>query len=150
MCLKQNETSSHFLSAGGDSGGASLALLLEKESLHVRENSTRGDGGLSDHLVELLVVSDGELNVTGNDPCLLGLDGGISGELDDLAAKVLEHSSGEDTGTLSNLLGVTALLVHGVDATDGERNVGSGGSADSLCLSFSVALSAWHYSAFVV
>ena len=148
--LKTNKSSSHFLGARGDSSAAALALLGEKEGLDVGENASVGDGGRSDHLVELLVVSDGELNVTGNDPLLLGLDGGISGELDDLAAKVLEHSSGEDAGTLSDLLGVAALLVHGVDATDGERDVGSGGSADSLCLSFSVALSAWHFFAFVV
>ena len=150
MCLKENKSSSHLLSAGSDSCGATLALLLEKEALHVREDSTRGNGRLSDHLVELLVVSDGELNVTGNDPLLLGLDSGITGKLDDLAAKVLEHSSGEDTSTLTNLLGVAASLVHGVDATDGERNVGSSGSADSFCLTFSVALSAWHFFDFVV
>ena len=147
--LKTNKSSSHFLGARGDSSAAALALLGEKEGLDVGENASVGDGGLSDHLVELLVVSDSELDVTGNDSLLLGLDSGISGKLDDLAAKVLEDGGGEDTGTLSDLVGVAASLDHGVDAANGERDVGSGGSAHSLSFTLSVALSAWHFSSCV-
>ena len=145
---KTNKSSSHFLSAGGDGSAAALALLLEKEGLNVGENSAIRDGGVSNHLVEFLVVSNSELNVTGNDSLLLGLDSGIPGKFDDLAAEVLKHGSGEDTSTLTNLLGVAASLVHGVDATNGERDVGSSGSADGLCFTFSVALSAWHFDSF--
>ena len=47
-----------------------LALLHEM-CVNVRKHSPRSDRDLAQKLVQLLVVSDGELNVSGNDSQLL-------------------------------------------------------------------------------
>ena len=39
--------------------------------MNVGENTTLGDGDVTEELVQLLIVADGELKVTGNDTCLL-------------------------------------------------------------------------------
>ena len=40
-----------------------------------------GDCDAGEQLVELLVVPDGELEVAGNDPCLLVVAGSVTGKL---------------------------------------------------------------------
>ena len=105
-------------------------MLAKKESLNVGEDSTVGNGGLSDDLVELLVVADGKLDVAGQNSHLLGFHAGVAGKLNDLTTEVLEDSSGEDTSALADSIGVTSLLVHAVDAADWERDISSLGSGD--------------------
>ena len=51
--------------------GGLVRLLGQEDSLDVGEDSTLGDGDSGKQLVQLLVVPDGELEMTGDDP---GLD----------------------------------------------------------------------------
>jgi hypothetical protein len=44
-----------------------LALLGEQHRVDVRQNTSLGNGDSSEQTVELLVVTDGQLNVAGDD-----------------------------------------------------------------------------------
>ena len=77
--------------------------------MDVRENTTGRDGGSAEELVELLVVADGELHVAGRDAALLVV-AGVTGELKDLSAEVLEDGRHVDGGTATDAGGVAAFL----------------------------------------
>ena len=68
-------------------------LLGEEDGVDVRKDTTRSDGDSAKELVEFLVVLDGEGNVPGDNPGLLVVTGGVSGELENLSAEVLKDSS---------------------------------------------------------
>ena len=53
-------------------------------------------------LVQLLVVPDSQLQVSGNDTGLLVVSGGVTGELENLSGEVLEDGSEVDGGTSSD------------------------------------------------
>ena len=77
-----------------------LGLLGEEDSLDVGEDTTLGNGDTGEKFVELLVITDGELEMTGDDPGLLVVTGSIASELKDLSSKVL-HDGSEVHGTTS-------------------------------------------------
>ena len=121
-----------------------LGLLGEKDGVDVGEDSTSSDGDSAKKLVELLVVLDGEGDVPGDNPGLLVVAGGVSGELEDLSGEVLEDGGKVDTGSDSDAGSVSALLEVAADTSDGElksslgaRAHGLSGSTSSLSLSFS-------------
>ena len=64
--------------------------------MDVRQDTAGSDGDAAEQLVELLVVADGQLNVTRDDAGLLVVAGGAAGELKDFGAEVLEDSSEVD------------------------------------------------------
>lgn len=109
-------------------GVGALALLgagLVGEELgeNVGEDTTLGDDDRAEELVQLLVVADGELKVTGHDTRLLVVTGGVTGELEDLGGKVLEDGGKVDGGTGTDTLGVVAALEETVDTTDRDWDV---------------------------
>ena len=114
-----------------------LGLLGEKDSLDVGEDTTLSDGDSGEKLVQLLVVTDGELKMSRDDSGLLVVTSGISGQLEDLSSEVLEDGSQVDWGTGTHSLGVVSLAEESVDATDGELKSRAAGSA--LCLSLRLA-----------
>ena len=63
-----------------------FGFLGEEHSLDVGEDTTLGDGDTGEELVQLFVIADGELEVTGDDPGLLVVTGGIAGKLEDLSS----------------------------------------------------------------
>ena len=67
--------------------------------MDVGENTTLGDGDVSEKLVQLLVVADGELQVTGDDTGLLVVTSGVTGQLEDFGSEVLEDGSEVDGST---------------------------------------------------
>jgi hypothetical protein len=54
------------------------------------QDTTLGDGDTTEKLVEFLVVSDGELQVSGDDSGLLVVSGGVTGQLEDFSRQVFE------------------------------------------------------------
>lgn len=78
--------------------------------MDVGEDTTLRDDDVAKELVELLVVADSELKVTGHDTRLLVVTGGVTGELEDLSSKVLEDGSEVDGGTGTDTLGVVTAL----------------------------------------
>ena len=90
-----------LLGAGG--------LLGQKDSLDVGEDTALGDGDSGQQLVQLLVVPDGELEVTGDDPGLLVVPGSVAGQLKDLSREVLHDGGHVDEGDATHVLLVVAL-----------------------------------------
>ena len=58
-------------------GGLLVVLLGEKDSLDVGKDTTLSDGDSGEKFVQLFVVSDGELEMTGNDSRLFVVAGGV-------------------------------------------------------------------------
>ena len=97
--------------------------------VNVGEYTTLSDGDVAEELVQLLVVSDGELEMTRDDTGLLVVTGSIAGQFENFGSEVLENGSEVDRGTSTNTLGVVALSQESVNTTDGEGETGLGRSA---------------------
>jgi hypothetical protein len=54
---------------------------VRRTLVDVGENTTLGDGDVAKELVQLLIVADGELEMTGDDTGLLVVTGGVAGQL---------------------------------------------------------------------
>ena len=100
------------------SGG--LVLLWEKVDMDVWKNTTSSDGSIFHESGELLVVSDGELDVSWDDSALLVVFGGVTCELKDLSGEVLKDGGKIDWGTGTNSLGVSASLEESGDSSNWE------------------------------
>ena len=97
-----------------------LGLLGEEDSLDVGEDTTLGNGGTREKFVQFLVITDGELEVTGDDSGLLVVTGSIASELEDLSSEVLHDGSEVHWGTSTYTLGIVALAEKTVDTSNGE------------------------------
>lgn len=96
--------------------------------MDVGENTTLSNGDVAKQLVQLLIVSDGELQMSGNDTTLLVVSGSVTGQLENLDGEVLKDGSEVDGGTSTNSLGVVSLSQESVDSTNGEGKIGLSGS----------------------
>lgn len=97
--------------------------------MDVGEDTTLGDGDVTQELVQLLIVADGKLQVTGDDTGLLVVTGGVTSQLENLSSEVLENSSEVDGGTGTDTLSVVALAEQTVDTTNGEGQTSLGRTA---------------------
>lgn len=94
--------------------------------MNVGQNTTLGDGDMSQKLVQLLIVSDGELEVARNDTGLLVVSSSVTSQFEDLSCEVLEDSCEVDGSTSTDTLSVVALSEKTVDTTNGERETSLG------------------------
>lgn len=94
--------------------------------VNVGEDTTLCDGDVAEKLVQLLIVADGELKVTGNDTGLLVVTGGVASKLENLSSQVLEDGGEVDGSAGTDTLSVVALAEETVDTADGERETGLG------------------------
>lgn len=101
-------------------------LLGEKDSLDVWKYTTLSDGDSSQELVEFLVVSDGELQVTWDDSGLLVVAGSVSGQLENFSAEVFQNSGEVDWCASSYTLGVVSISEETMNTTDGELKSSTG------------------------
>ena len=92
--------------------------------MDVGKNTSLGDGGAVKKLVQLLVVADGKLDVTGDDAGLLVVTSGVSGQLENLSGQVLDDGGEVDGGASSDAASVASLLQEAVDASNGELQTG--------------------------
>ena len=114
-----------------------LRLLGQKNSLDVGQDTSLGDGDTGEQLVQLLVVPDGQLEMTGDYPGLLVVSGGVTGQLEDLSREVLHDGGHVDGGSGTDTLGVVALPQKPVDPAHGELE--SSPAGPGLCLSLDLA-----------
>ena len=103
-----------------------LGLLGQEHSLDVRQHTTLGDGHTGQELVQLLVVADGQLEMTGDDPRLLVVTGSVSCELENLSGQVLHDGGQVHWGTGSDALTIVSLAEMTVDTADWELQTGTG------------------------
>ena len=96
--------------------------------MNVGEDTALGDGNVSEKLVQLLIVADGELKVAGDDTGLLVVARSVASQLEDFGSEVLKNSGQVDGGTGTDTLSVVALAEETVDTADGERQTSLGGT----------------------
>ena len=58
-----------------------LGFLGEEHSLDVGEYTTLGNGDTGEELVQLFVITDGQLEMSGDDSCFLVVTGSVASEL---------------------------------------------------------------------
>ena len=106
---------------------SSLALAgwLDESDVDVWKNTTGGDSSILKKLVQLLVISDGELNVSWDDSSLLGVLGGVTSELEDLGGEVLKDGGEVDWGAGADSSSGSVLLEESGDSTDWELETSS-------------------------
>jgi hypothetical protein len=93
---------------------------VELTLVDVGENTTLGDGDVAEELVQLLIVADGELEVTGDDTGLLVVASGVASKLEDFGSQVLKDGSEVDGSAGTDTLSVVALAEETVDTANGE------------------------------
>ena len=130
-------------------GGLGLGLLGQKHSLDVGQDTSLGDGHAGQKLVQLLVVADGQLKVTGDDPGLLVVTSGVAGQLEDLSGQVLHDGGHVDGGTGSDTLGIVTLPQETVDTSHGELKSSTAGPGLCLSLDFAALASSGHVDCLV-
>jgi hypothetical protein len=94
----------------------------------VREDTTLGNGDMTQELVQLFIVSDGKLKMTGDDTGLLVVAGSVTSQLEDFGSEVLKDGSEVDGSTGTDTLSVVALSEKTVDTTDRECETSLGGT----------------------
>lgn len=67
--------------------------------MNVWQDTTLCDCNMSQKLVQFLIVSDGELEMTWNDTGLLVVTSSVTGQLKNFSREILENSSEVDRGT---------------------------------------------------
>ena len=113
-----------------------LGLLGEENSLDVGQDTTLSDGDTRQELVQLFVVTDGQLQVTGDDPSLLVVASGVSGQLENFSGQVLHDGCQVDGCSSTDAFGVATFAEHTVDTTDGELKSGTARTGLGLSLNF--------------
>lgn len=69
------------------------SMGTKRTLVDVGQNTTLGDSDVTEQLVQLLVVADGELEMTRNDTGLLVVASSVTSQLEDFSSQVLEHGS---------------------------------------------------------
>ena len=120
--------------------------------MDVGEHTTSSDGHAAEQFVELLVIADRKLQVSRDDPLALVITSGVSSQLKDLSAQVLEHGGHVHGGTTAEAWGKTLLAHVSADTADRELQTSAGraggglrglGAAGGSFASFSSSFS-WH------
>lgn len=88
---------------------------------------------MTQKLVQLLIISDGELEMTGDDTGLLVVAGSVASQLEDFGSEVLKDGSEVHRGAGTNTLSVVALSEKTVDTTNGERETSLGRTPMKIC-----------------
>ena len=97
-----------------------FGLLGEEYSLDVGEYTALGNGDTGEEFVQLFVIADGELEMTGDDPGLLVVTGSITCKLENLSCEVLHDGSQVDWCSGTDSLGVVSLAEESVHSANGE------------------------------
>lgn len=122
--------------------GFLFGLLGQEHGLDVGQNSSLGDGDAGQELVQLFVVADGQLQVTGDDTGLLVVTCGVAGQLENFSGQILHDGGQVDGSAGSDALGVVALAQETVDSSDGELESGTGRASLGLGFCFASFASA--------
>ena len=107
--------------------------------MDVWEDTTLGNSSVGEEVGELLIISDGEEDESWGNSLSSVVFGGVSGELKDLSAEVLEDRGHVDRGTASDALGVAALLQVAGHTADRELQSGLGRARGALSLLLAAA-----------
>jgi hypothetical protein len=99
---------------------------MELTLVDVGQDTALSNGDVTEQLVQLLIVPDGELQMSGNDTGLLVVTGSVTSQLENFGSQVLQDGSQVDGSTGTDTLSVVALAEQTVDTTNGESQTGLG------------------------
>lgn len=104
--------------------------------MDVRQNTALRDGDAGQQLGQLLVISNGQLDVPRTYTSPLVVLSGVAGQLQHLNGQVLEHSGQVDRSAATNSVSVVTISQHTVDSADRELQAGTRctGLSASSCL----------------
>jgi len=99
---------------GSRSGNyVSVCKWYEERDVHtlvnVGQDTTLCDCNVTQKLVQFFVVSDGKLQVSRNDTCLLVVSGSVASQFQDFGSKILKNGSEVDRGTSTDTLGIVSF-----------------------------------------
>ena len=97
-----------------------LSLLGQQHRLDVGQDATLSDSDFAQQLVELLVVADGQLQVTRDDAGLLVVPGRVARQLQDLGCQVFQHRRQVHRGPGADPLSVVTLAEKAVHSAHRE------------------------------
>jgi hypothetical protein len=92
--------------------------------VNVWQDTTLCDCDVTQKLVQFLIVSDGELEMAGDDTGLLVVTSGIAGKFEDFSCEVLKDGGEVDWSTSTDTLSVVALPQQTVNTADWECETG--------------------------
>jgi hypothetical protein len=101
-----------------------LGLLGQQSSVNVGQDTTLSNGNVSEQLVQLFIVSNGQLQVTRNDTSLLVVTSSVSSQFENFSHEVFQDGSEVNGSTGTNTLSVVSLAEQSVDTTDRELQTG--------------------------
>ncbi len=123
-------------------------FLWQKDGLDIRQHTTLGNGHTGQQLVQLLVVSDGQLKMARDDPGFLVVAGSVASQLQNLGGEVL-HDGGQINRCASSYsLSVVSFTKMAVNTTHWKLKTSAGRSALRLSLGFSSFSATRHSAAF--
>ena len=91
----------------------------------VGEDTSFGNGGVVQELVEFFVVSDGEKDVSGDDSGLLVVLSGVTGEFQNFSSQVFEDGGEIDGGSSTDSFSVVGMSKESSDSSDWELKASS-------------------------
>jgi len=125
--------------------GGLIGLLWQKNSLDVGQDTTLSDGHSVEKFVQLFVVTDGQLEMTGDDPGLLVVTSSVTGQLENFSSQVLHDGRQIDWSAGTDTFAVVAFAQHAMDTTDGELESGTARTGLGLSLHFASFPTARHF-----
>jgi hypothetical protein len=103
---------------------------MELTLVNVGQNTTLSDSDVPEKLVQLLIVADGELEVTRDDTGLLVVASSVASKLENFGSQVLENGSEVDGSTGTDTLSIVALAEQTVDTANRECETSLGGTPE--------------------
>ena len=88
--------------------------------MDVWQHTSLSNGNVAQELVEFLVVSDGKLQVTGDNTGLFVVSGCVSSQFQDFSTEIFQDGSEVDWGSSTDTLGIVSLSQQTMDTTDWE------------------------------
>lgn len=94
--------------------------------MNVGQNTTLCDSDVSQQLVQLLIVADGELEMTGDDTSLLVVASSVASKFQDFGGEILEHGGEVDRCTSTDTLSIVTLAEKTMNTANGEGQTSLG------------------------
>ncbi|CAH1712267.1 unnamed protein product [Aphis gossypii] len=103
-----------------------FGLFGQENSLDVGQHTALGDCHSGQQFVQFLVISDGQLQMSGNDTRLLVVTGCVTGQLQNFSCQVFHDGGQVHWCSGSDTFGVVSFSQQTVDTTDRELESGTG------------------------
>ena len=126
-----------------------FGLLGQEHSLDVGQDTTLSNSNTSQKFVQFFIISDGQLQVSGDDSGFLVISGSVTSQFQDFSGQVFQNGSQVDWGTSTDSFSVVTLSEQSVDSANGELETSSRRSGLRFSFGFSSAFTfSGHFEVF--